>query len=117
MKISSAMLSNLYGAIYCMRPFCTWKGMPLPEEIEFIVDKGENMGTYLYDPGNDKFEHIITISESKCGTIDTVFKVMLHECIHMSRHKTDRWTHHDKEFRKRAHRIAKELGFVDPLEL
>jgi hypothetical protein len=117
MKISSAMLRNLYGAIYCMKPFCTWRSMPLPEEIDFIVDKGENMGTYLYDPGNDKYEHIITISEIKCGTIDTVFKVILHECIHMSRHKTSRWTHHDKEFRKRAHRIAKELGFVDPLEL
>jgi hypothetical protein len=117
MKLTPAILKNLYSAIYCMKPFSSWKSMPLPEEINFVVDKGENMGTYLYDPGHDKFEHTITISETRCGSIDTVLKVLFHECIHISRHKTDRWTHHDKEFRKRAHRIAKELGFVDPLEL
>jgi hypothetical protein len=117
MKLSSAIIRNLYSAIYCMKPFCTYKNMPLPEEINFIVDKGEDMGTYLYDPGNDDWEHTITISEVRCGTLDTVLKVLLHECIHMSRHKSSRWTHHDKEFRKRAHRIWSEIGFVDPLEL
>jgi hypothetical protein len=100
-----------------MKPFCNWS-MPLPEEVLFIIDKDPNtMGTYLYDTGNDKYEHIVTISEARCGSIDTVLKVLFHECIHMSRHKTLRWSHHDKEFRSRAHRIAKELGFVDPLEL
>jgi hypothetical protein len=100
-----------------MKPFCNWRGMPLPDEIKFIVDKGDDMGTYLYDPSNDKYEHIITISEVRCGTLDTVLKVLLHEAIHMSRHQTNRWTHHDKEFRKRAYRIWSEIGFVDPLEL
>jgi hypothetical protein len=91
--------------------------MPLPEEIHFIVNQDpEFMGTYLYDDGGE-FEHTITISSARCGTLDTVLKVLLHEAIHMSRHKSSRWTHHDKEFRKRAHRIASEIGFVDPLEL
>jgi len=117
MKLSPAILKNLYSAIYCMRPFCTWKSMPLPEEIHFIVNQDpEFMGTYLYDDGGE-FEHTITISSARCGTLDTVLKVLLHEAIHMSRHKSSRWTHHDKEFRKRAHRIASEIGFVDPLEL
>jgi hypothetical protein len=117
MKLTPAILRNLYSAIYCMKPFCNWS-MPLPEEVLFIIDKDPNtMGTYLYDTGNDKYEHIVTISEARCGSIDTVLKVLFHECIHMSRHKTLRWSHHDKEFRSRAHRIAKELGFVDPLEL
>lgn len=116
MKLTSAIIKNLYSAVYCMKPFDKWN-MPLPEEINFIVDKDPaTMGTYLYDDGG-KFEHIITISEARCGSIDTVLKVLFHECIHMSRHKTQRWSHHDKEFRNRAHRIAKELGFVDPLEL
>jgi len=116
MKLTSAIIKNLYSAVYCMKPFDRWN-MPLPEEINFIVDKDPaTMGTYLYDDGG-KFEHIITISEARCGSIDTVLKVLFHECIHMSRHKTQRWSHHDKEFRNRAHRIAKELGFVDPLEL
>jgi hypothetical protein len=117
MKLTPAILRNLYSAVYCMKPFCNWS-MPLPEEVLFIIDKDPNtMGTYLYDTGNDKYEHIVTISEARCGSIDTVLKVLFHECIHMSRHKTLRWSHHDKEFRSRAHRIAKELGFVDPLEL
>jgi hypothetical protein len=100
-----------------MKPFCDYKNMPLPEEINFIINKDiETMGTYLYDDGGEH-EHTITISEVRCGTLDTVLKVLLHESIHMSRHKSSRWTHHDKEFRKRAHRIWSEIGFVDPLEL
>jgi len=34
----------------------------------------------------------------------------------MSRHKTNKWTHHDAEFRRRTKVISDELGF-DPLEL
>jgi hypothetical protein len=116
MKLTPAILKNLYSAIYCMKPFDRWN-MPLPEEIHFVVNQdSEFMGTYLYDDGGE-FEHTITISSARCGALDTVLKVLLHESIHMSRHKSSRWTHHDKEFRKRAHRIASEIGFVDPLEL
>ena len=90
--------------------------MPLPEQIKFVVDKDQSlMGSYLYDDG-EKYEHIITISSARCGHLDTVIRVLCHECIHMSRHKTHRWTHHDKEFRRRASVISKEMGF-DALEL
>jgi hypothetical protein len=117
MKLTPAILSNLYSAIYCMKPFTDWRSMPLPEEIHFVVNQdAEVMGSYLYDPGNEKYEHIITISSARCGHLDTVIRVLCHECIHMSRHKTLKWTHHDKEFRSKAHRISSELGF-DPLEL
>ena len=115
MKLTPAILRNLYSAIYCMKPFDRWN-MPLPEQVQFIVDKDPNtMGTYLYDDG-DKHEHTITISAARCGHLDTVIRVLCHECIHMSRYKTLKWTHHDKEFRNRATRISSELGF-DPLEL
>ena len=115
MKLTPAILKNLYSAIYCMKPFDRWD-MPLPEEVLFIVDKDtETMGTYLYDTGED-YEHTITISSARCSHLDTVIRVLCHECIHMSRHKTNKWTHHDKEFRNRAFRISSELGF-DPLEL
>jgi hypothetical protein len=47
MKLTSAILKNLYCAIYCMKPFDRWS-MPLPEEVNFIVDQDpEVMGTYL----------------------------------------------------------------------
>ena len=115
MKLTPAIVRNLYSAIYCMKPFDRWN-MPLPEEIQFIVDKDPAvMGSYLYDTGED-YEHTITISAARCGHLDTVIRVLCHECIHMSRQKTNKWTHHDKEFRSRAHRISSELGF-DPLEL
>jgi len=115
MKLSPAILKNLYCAIYCMKPFDRWN-MPLPEEINFIVDQDpEVMGTYYYDDGGD-YEHIITISSKKCGHLSTVIRVLCHECVHMSRHKTHRWTHHDAEFRRRTKSISDELGF-DPLEL
>ena len=115
MKLTPAILKNLYSAIYCMKPFDRWS-MPLPEEIDFVVNKDpEVMGTYLYDDGGEH-EHTITISAARCGHLSTVIRVLCHECIHMSRHKTHRWTHHDKEFRRRTKLISDELGF-DPLEL
>jgi hypothetical protein len=115
MKLTPAILQNLYSAIYCMKPFNRWR-MPLPEEVNFVVDQDpEVMGTYYYDDGGD-FEHIITISDKKCGHLSTVIRVLCHECIHMSRHRTNRWTHHDQEFRRRTKVVSEELGF-DPLEL
>ena len=115
MKLTPAILKNLYCAIYCMKPFDRWS-MPLPEEVNFIVDQDpEVMGTYLYDDGGD-FEHVITISTKKCGHLATVIRVLCHEAVHMSRWKTNRWSHHDAEFRRRTKVISDELGF-DPLEL
>ena len=88
----------------------------MPEEIHFVVDKDKDvMGTYLYDDGGNH-EHTITISSEKCGHLSTVIRVLCHECVHMSRHKTNKWTHHDKEFRRRTKVISDELGF-DPNEL
>jgi hypothetical protein len=100
--------------MYCMKPFNRWH-MPLPEQIKFVIDQDENMGTYLYDDG-EKYEHIITISEKKCGHLSTVIRVLAHEAVHMSRWKTNKWTHHDAEFRRRTKVVSEELGF-DPLEL
>ena len=115
MKLTPSIIRNLYSAIYCCHPFTKWN-MPLPEEIKWVVDNDETiMGSYLYDDG-EKWEHTITISSAKCGHLYTVIRVLCHECIHMSRHKTHRWTHHDKEFRRRAAVISKEMGF-DALEL
>ena len=88
----------------------------MPEQIKFLVDDDpETMGTYLYDDG-EQFEHVITISQKKCGHLSTVIRVLAHECIHMSRWANDRWASHDKEFKRRAKVVSEELGF-DPLEL
>lgn len=115
MQLTPAIIRNLYSAIYCMKPFDRW-AMPLPEQVNFVIDQDPAiMGSYLYDDG-EKYEHVITISSKKCGHLSTVIRVLCHECIHMSRHKTPKWTHHDNEFRRRAKVISDELGF-DPLEL
>ena len=83
MKLTPSILRNLYSAIYCMKPFDRW-AMPLPEQICFIVDSDPQlMGSYLYDDG-EKYEHTITISSARCGHLDTVIRVLCHECIHMS---------------------------------
>ena len=92
--------------------------MPLPEEINFIVDfDTDAMGTYCHDTGDD-WEHTITISAARCGHIYTVLSTMAHECCHMSfyRRKGFKWSQHSKEFRTRCKMVADELGF-DPLEL
>ena len=72
MKLSPSILRNLYSAIYCMKPFDRWD-MPLPEEVDFIVDQDpEVMGTYYYDDGG-KFAHTITISSQKCGHLSVSY--------------------------------------------
>ena len=117
MKLTPAILKNIYSMLYCCEPFSKWK-LPLPEQVRFIVDADpDTMGTYLYDDG-EKWEHIITISSARCGFLETVIKTMAHECIHMSFHrrKNRKWAQHGKEFRERCHKVGKELGF-DPLEL
>ena len=117
MKLTPAIIRNLYSAMVCCEPFCRWK-MPLPEEVNFIVDADpEAMGTYLYDDGGD-YEHILTISEARCGHLYTVMTTLCHEMIHMSRAGTvtHAWTKHDTVFKRRAKKISLEMGF-DPLEL
>jgi len=93
--------------------------MPLPEEIDFVVDKHDKnaYGYYMYDTGDD-YEHTITISSALCGHMITVIRVMCHEMTHCSFHsqKGEKWAHHSKQFRTRCSIVAQELG-LDPLEL
>ena len=47
MKLTPKIIENIYAMLYCTEPFSDW-GLPLPEEIKFIVDSDpETMGTYL----------------------------------------------------------------------
>lgn len=117
MKLTPAILKNIYCTLYCCEPFSKWK-LPLPEQIKFVVNEDQDaMGTYLYDDG-EKWEHIITISSARCGWLETVIRTMAHEMIHMSFHrrKGNKWAQHGKEFRSRCFLVGKELG-LDPLEL
>lgn len=117
MKLTAAILRNLYSAMMCCTPYDGW-GMPLPEQVKFIVDADPDcMGTYLFTDDGD-YEHIVTISEARCGHLYTVMTTLCHEMIHMSRSGTitDAWSKHDATFKRRAKRVATELGF-DPLEL
>ena len=76
MKLTPAVLRNLYATIVCCDPFTLWK-MPLPEEVDFVVTSDpELMGTYLYDTGGD-YEHTITISSARCAFFSTVFSLSL----------------------------------------
>jgi len=118
MKLTSTILKNIYKMLVICEPFDKWD-MPLAEQIKFIVDHDpDTMGTFLYDDGADKYEHVITISAARCGFLDTVIRTMAHEMIHASRWNTSTaaWQKHDKTFRHRAKLVADELGF-DPLEL
>ena len=118
MRLTPEVLRNLYSTLYCVYPFTKWD-LPLPEEIDFQVDKHDKttMGTYMYDTGDD-YAHTITVSAALCGHMMTVIRVLCHECVHMSFHqqKGDKWAHHSKQFRTRCSMVAHELG-LDPLEL
>ncbi len=62
--------------------------MPSAKElrVEPIASR-DAMGTYLYDDG-EKHAHTITISDARCGHLDTVIRTMAHEMIHASRWDT-----------------------------
>ena len=117
MKLNPIILKEIYEMLFICEPFTRWK-LPFADEVKFeLVADDTIMGSYLYDDGGD-YAHTISISSSRCGHLDTVIRTMAHERIHASRHDTvtDAWLKHDATFRRRAHTIAKELGF-DPLEL
>ena len=80
----------------------------------------QNFDTNPFNPFKGVNEHStcpcvvavrVTISEKKCGHLSTVIRVLCHECVHMSRWKTPKWSHHDAEFRRRTKVISDELGF------
>lgn len=116
MRLTPSIIKNLYSTLYCCDPFVKWK-LPLPEEIRFLVtDDMTVLGTYQHDPGDEEYQHTITISKARCAHIMTVLGTLAHEMIHLSRWKTDKWSHHDKMFRTRAKMVGLELG-LDHLEL
>ena len=45
MKLTPAIIKNLYSAIYCMKPFDRWP-MPLPEQIKFVIDSDPEKKAY-----------------------------------------------------------------------
>ena len=116
MRLTPAILKNLYASLYLCDPFIKWK-LPLPEEIRFkVTDEIDALGTYLHDPSDEDYQHTITISKARCAFYTTVISTLCHEMIHLSRYRTDKWNYHDKMFRSRATMVGKELGF-DHLEL
>jgi hypothetical protein len=46
MKLTPAVLSNLYASLACCYPYSRWK-MPLPEEIHFVVTDDPGTNGYL----------------------------------------------------------------------
>jgi len=117
MKLTPAILKNLYSTIYCCHPFTRWK-MPLPDEIKFqVISDKAAYGYYVYDEGGE-YAHTIQISDAMCGHFSTLLRTLCHEAIHMSRwaNARERWNHHDKEFRRRCKLVGDEFG-LDSLEL
>ncbi|NBQ47512.1 MAG: hypothetical protein EBU33_03535 [Sphingobacteriia bacterium] len=116
MKLTPKILTSIYVTLCNCEPFTKWN-LPLPEEINFVVDwDTDAMGTYCYDDGED-WAHTLSVSMAKCGHLDTVIRTVAHEMIHASRHQSETaWSKHDATFRRRAALVATELGF-DPLEL
>ena len=117
MKLTSALLKNLYASLIVTYPFTKWP-MPLPEEVDFVIlHDVDLMGSYLYCDSDD-FAHTITISSARCGHLYSVLTTLAHECIHLSFHKQkgDKWLQHGQPFRTRCKMVGEELGF-DPLEL
>jgi hypothetical protein len=118
MKLTPAIVRNLYATLYCCDPFTKWK-MPLPDSIRFVIsDDSTIMASYLYDSGDDKYEHTITISSARNAFMSTLVSSLAHECIHMSfyRQKGDKWRQHGADFRSRCSAVGKSLG-LDHLEL
>ena len=75
MKLDPDILRNVYSLLYCCDPFIRWN-LPLPEEINFVVDfDTQTMGTYLYDT-DETHEHTITISAACCRSLG-LFVVVL----------------------------------------
>lgn len=112
LKLTPAILAGVYESLRLCPPFVRWK-LPPCEDIGFQVTRHRDReGHYTRYVGTD--HHFICVSQAHIVRYDALSAVMAHEMIHLAQaiHKTEpKHTGHNADFKKRAQRVCKVLGF------
>ena len=110
-KVTPTTIRASYELLAQLPPFNRWKKPPI-KNIAFVAFRA----TDCY--GEYEPSHIIRVSSTKVGHLDTLLRTVAHEMLHMVRacRGDPHWDQHDEVFAEMAARVAKNTGF-DPKEL
>lgn len=111
LRLTHEAVEGAYNFLRACYPFCRWN-LPEADDLAFKVTRH-----------NDRFAHFeyntgafpnVAVSERHVKTLDDLLAAMGHELIHI--HQWKRGTgskrgQHNKEFRRLAKLVCKELGF------
>lgn len=106
---------ELVGAYECLRrcaPFRAW-ALPASDSIEFIVRRIPQTEAQIISGISDPEYHAIAINPDYHGHLVTLLSTMAHEMIHLHQRRNGLETRamHNADFKRRAARVCKELGF------
>jgi len=113
LHLDREILAGVYDSLRVCPPFRGWR-LPPAASIRFVVSKKKDReGEYTRIIGTQT--HFISISSARISHFDSLAIVMAHEMIHLHQAiaKLETRGEHNADFRRRAVRVCKVLGF-DP---
>lgn len=113
LHLDREILAGMYEALRVCPPFRRWR-LPPASDIRFVVSRHKDReGQYTRILRTDK--HFIYVSTVRIGHFDSLAIVMAHEMIHLEQAIAKKETRgeHNADFRRKAARVCKTLGF-DP---
>ena len=113
MHLDKEVLAGVYESLRICQPFRRWR-LPPASDIKFVVTKQRDReGDYTRIVRTQ--QHFISVSGARISHYDSLAIVMAHEMIHLEQAVSKRETRgeHNADFRRKAARVCKVLGF-DP---
>lgn len=110
-KITEDLLRAAYEVVCLTAPFHRWN-LPDGEDVVFRVVKDRTcFGWYAFEGG----KHVIAVSQSKNGHLDTILSTIAHEAIHLHQKVACMETSgsHNAAFKKLAKTVCEVHGW-DP---
>jgi len=106
-RLTKHILEGMYYALRCAEPFSTFR-LPHPSTVTFKVNRASMaFGDYEPDP------HTIRISRECNKNLDSVFKTMAHEMVHLALERKGAKDHsnHDAEFNALGAKVCNAWGW------
>lgn len=113
LRLTPEILAGVYEALRVCQPFHRWR-LPPAQDVKFRVMKYSTHEGH-YTRGVRTQDHEIGVSATRIAHFDSLAIVMGHEMIHLHQAiaKLETRGEHNADFRRKASRVCKVLGF-DP---
>lgn len=113
LHLDREILAGVYDSLRVCQPFKRWRLPPASDLTLRVMRYTSHEGHYTRVVGTQK--HEIGVSAARISHFDSLAIVMAHEMIHLHQAiaKLETRGEHNADFRRRAARVCKVLGF-DP---